>query len=159
MDTTIGTSRIANTILIKCSGVEFSLGVLLTKCTIFEKFLACICWVPELNRSSCHSDKFQIIGFLGPLNVGNGVSTSRKREEHLFSLDVVDIHIVVITLINAGNISLARTDWKSGTTLGLWTQRKLSDRHHSQCVPYMNSWKFTTFASCNNVSKFSSGNV
>jgi len=75
VDTAIGTTRVANTILIKGSAVEFGLSVLLSKCTIFEKFLARISWVPELNRSSCHRAEFQIIWFLGPLNIENGIGT------------------------------------------------------------------------------------
>lgn len=49
VDATVGTSRIADTILIECSAVEFSLGVFLSECTIFVQLLGSVGWVPELN--------------------------------------------------------------------------------------------------------------
>ena len=76
VDATVGTSGIANAILIKGSSIEFSLSVFLSKSTVFEKLFACIGGVPELNRSCCFSNEFKIIGFLGPLDVENGIGTS-----------------------------------------------------------------------------------
>ena len=51
MDTTISTTGVTDTILVKGSTVESSLSVLLSECTILEKLLASISWVPELKRS------------------------------------------------------------------------------------------------------------
>lgn len=110
VDTTVSTTGVADTILIEGCAVESSLCVLLSEGTILEKFLACICWVPELNRSCSNSDEFKIIWFLGPLDVHDGVSTGGEGQEHLLSLHVVDVHVMVIAAVNAGNVSLAWTD-------------------------------------------------
>jgi len=118
VDATVGTSRVADTILIKCSAVEFSLGVLLSKCTIFVQFLRSISWVPELNRSRGNSNKLEIIWFLGPLNVEDGVSTSRECQKHLLSLYIVNVHVVIVALIYGCHISLTWTDGKSSDTFG-----------------------------------------
>ena len=82
----------------------------MSECTIFEEFLACIGWVPELNRSGCDGHEFEIVGLLGPLDVEDCISTSRERQKHLLSLDVVDVHVVIVALVDSCNISLAWTD-------------------------------------------------
>jgi len=111
VDSTVGTSRVADTILVKWGTVELSLGVLLTESTILEKLLGSISWVPELDGSCGDSNEFQIIWFLGPLDVEDRISSCWEGEEHLLSLYVIDVHVVVVALVNACNVSLAWTDW------------------------------------------------
>jgi len=48
MDGTVGTATIAETIFIKTGAIELCLCVFWSKCTILEKFLSCISWIPEL---------------------------------------------------------------------------------------------------------------
>jgi hypothetical protein len=73
MNSTIGTTRVANTIFIKSCAREFGLRKLRAKSTILEKFFGSISWVPELKRSRSDSNEFKIIWFFRPLNVVNGV--------------------------------------------------------------------------------------
>lgn len=118
VNTTIGTTGVADTILIERSAVESSLGIFLSEGTILEKFLACIGWVPELNRSRGDGDELEIIWLFGPLDVHDGVGACRKSQEHLLSLHVVDVHVVVIAAVDAGDVSLAWTDGKGSDSLG-----------------------------------------
>lgn len=159
VNTSISSSRITNTIFIKWSAVESCLSILLSKGTVFEKFLASICWVPKLERSSCHSNKLEIIWLLWPLNVEDGISSCRKSQKHLLSLNIVDIHVVIIALINTGNISLAWTNWQSCNTFGAISKWKLSNWTHCQSIPYMTSRKLSTLTSGNNISELSSSNI
>lgn len=57
VDTTIGSTCVANSILIERSTLELCLLEFLSKDSIFEKFLTSISWIPKLNRASCDSRK------------------------------------------------------------------------------------------------------
>ena len=107
MDTTIGSTGIADTILIKSCRVKLGLLELCTEGTVSEQLFARISWVPELKRSRCDCNKFEIIWLQGPLNLINGIRSSRELHEHLLSVDIVDVHDVVIALVNCGNVLLA----------------------------------------------------
>jgi len=109
----------------------------LSESTIFKEFLAGISRVPELDRSTSNSYEFKIIWFLGPLDIEDGIRSSRELKEHLLALNVVNIHSMVIALVNTSNISLAWTDGKSGYTLCLSTQVELSQRLHVGSIPDM----------------------
>lgn len=159
MDTTICTTRVADTILVKWSAIELRLSVFLSKSTILEQFFTSIGWVPELNRSCRHSNKFQVIWFLGPLDIMDGVSTSWESKKHLFPLNVVDIHVVIIALINSSNISLTWTNRKSSYTLRWWAKWELSNWLHCQSIPDMTCRKFTAFTCGNNISQLTTSNV
>jgi len=75
MNATIGSSRIANAILIEDSAGKFSLLELRSKRTILEKLFACVSWVPELQGSAGYSNKLQIIWLFRPLYVVDGIRT------------------------------------------------------------------------------------
>jgi len=64
MNGTVSTTGVSKTIFIKCTTVELSLWVFLTECTVLEKFLGGISWVPELKRSGCNSYESEIVLFL-----------------------------------------------------------------------------------------------
>ena len=76
MDTTIGSTGIANTIFIKGCRVKLSLLELCTKGTVSEQLFARVSWVPELKRSRRDCNKFEIIWLQGPLNLINGIRSS-----------------------------------------------------------------------------------
>ena len=105
MDRTIGTSRVGKTIFIETTAIKFSLWIFLTESTILKKFLCGISWVPELKRSSSHSNKSQIVLFLRPLKINNLISTSRDRYNSFLLIDVENAHVMVVTLIHNSNIS------------------------------------------------------
>ena len=110
VDTTVGSTRVADTIFVEDSAWKLGLLELGSKSTVLEQLLACISWVPELHWACCHGTKFEIIWFLWPLDIVDRIWTSWKGQKHLLSLHVVNIHGVVITLINSCNISLAWAD-------------------------------------------------
>ena len=51
MDATVGTTRVADTILIERGAGELCLSELGAKSTVLEKLLGSISWVPELKGS------------------------------------------------------------------------------------------------------------
>ncbi len=159
MNSSIGASRIANTIFINHSARKFGLLELSSKCSILKKFFACISWIPELNRSSRNSNKSKIIWFSRPLDVKNSIVSCWKLKKHFFSLDIINVHCMLIALVNSCNISLARTDWKSGYSFCLSSKLEACNRLHSNIVPNMNSWQFSAFSCYNNVSKFTASGI
>lgn len=138
MEATIGTTRVANTIFIKNSGIHLGLLELGSKGTILEQFLTAVSWVPELERSGSHSHEFQIVGFSRPLDVVDGVGTSRNVHQLFVSLNVEDVHDVVVALVNGCDVPLARTDGEGSHTLSFRSKRKVGDRCHRVGVPNMN---------------------
>ena len=159
MDTTIGSTGIADSILIKGCRVKLSLLELCTEGTVSEQLFARVSWVPELKRSRSDRNKFEISRLLGPLNLINRIRSSRELHEHLLSVDIVDVHDVVIALVNSGNILLARTDGESRTTLSFGSQTEVSKRFHGICIPNMDRGHLAAFSGCNDVPSLTSSNI
>mmetsp|Transcript_19392 Transcript_19392/g.29768 ORF Transcript_19392/g.29768 Transcript_19392/m.29768 type:complete len:355 (-) Transcript_19392:470-1534(-) len=118
MDATVSTTRVADTILVEHSAVELGLGELGAEGTVLEKLLAGVGGVPELEGAGGDGDEFEVVCLLGPLNVENGVGTGGQAQQHLLSLNVVDVHGVVVALIDGGHVSLAGGDGESSHSLG-----------------------------------------
>ena len=70
----------------------------------------------------------------------------------IFFLNIIDIHSMIIALIDNSNISLAWTDSEGSNTFRLSSQLKVSNWLHSDIIPDMYSWHFTTFSCNNNIS-------
>ena len=51
VDTSIGSTRVADTMFVKGGTVELGLSEFRSESSVLEQFLASISWVPELNRS------------------------------------------------------------------------------------------------------------
>ena len=96
VDGSVGTTTIAETIFVKTGAVEFGLRVLLSKCSIFEKLFGSVGWVPELKRSSSNSHKSQVIWLLGPLDIANGICSSRNTDNGFLLVDVENAHVVIV---------------------------------------------------------------
>jgi len=73
MDSTVGTTGVADTIFVESGAGELGLGEFRSKSTVLEELLAGVGWVPELEGSRGNSDKFEVIWLLGPLDVVNGI--------------------------------------------------------------------------------------
>jgi hypothetical protein len=83
--------------------------------------------MPKLKGSSRNCNESQIVIFLGPLDITDGIGSSRDGYNSLFLVDIVDTHVVIIALINTSNISAAWTDSKSSYSFGRAAKTKLTD--------------------------------
>jgi hypothetical protein len=137
MDSSIGASTKAETLLVKGSAQKFGLGVLLSEGSIFEQLLCGICWVPELERSGCYGRESQIVWFPRPLDIFNWISSRRNLNNLFSSVDIVNCHHVIVALIDASNISLARTETQGADSFGCTSETKLTDALHAIGVPNM----------------------
>jgi hypothetical protein len=135
MNASIGSPTEAETLFVKGSAQKFGLGVLLAEGAIFEQLLCGICWVPELERSGCDGRESQVVWLFGPLDIFDWIGSRRNLHNLLSSVDVINCHHVIVALIDASNISLARTETQSADSLGGTSETKLADALHAIGVP------------------------
>lgn len=64
VDTSVGTTGVANTILVESGAGELSLGELGSEGSVLEELLAGISWVPELERSGGDSHELEVVWLL-----------------------------------------------------------------------------------------------
>ena len=110
MNSSIGASWVANTIFINHSAWKLGLLEFSSKCSILKKLFACISWIPKLDRSGWDCYESKIIWFSWPLDIENSIVTSWKSKEHFFSLDIINVHVMIIALVDSCDISLTWRD-------------------------------------------------
>ena len=152
MDSSIGSTTKAETLFVKGSAQKFGLSVLLPEGSVFEQLLSGICWVPELERSACYRWESQIVWFFRPLDILDWISSRRNLNNLFSSVDVINCHHVIVALINASNVSLARTETQSADSLGGTSKTKLTDALHAIGVPNMNRRLSSALCGRNDVS-------
>jgi len=159
MNSSVGASWVAYTIFINHSTWKLGLLEFSSKSSVLKKLFACISWIPKLDRSGWDCYKSKIIWFSWPLDIENSIVTSWKSKEHFFSLNIINVHIMIIALVNSCDISLAWRDRESSYSFSFVSKLEASNWLHCDIIPNMNCWQFSTLSSHNNISKLTTSSV
>lgn len=151
VDETVLASTEAEAFLIERAAIEPSLLVLLPKRAALKQFLGGVRWMPKLQPSRRDRGKSQVVRFFRPLHIVYLLEAGGHLQNDLLLLNIEYGHDVLLTIIDAGNVAMARAECEGGHALGLGSKAELANALHGVSVPNVHHRHLPNFPRRHNV--------